>query len=499
MSPGSRRALVVVVATLAPAVCLAQAHAEPAGRSTGAIARIALGLFAILALAIVGGHPALRDYEKRAGLAMVNGSGIPFLLLGLVARRPEVGILDDGVLRDLRPLLDVGLGWIGFRVGTDFDVRAIDRWPRGTARVTAAESACALLAVTAATGVAMRAGLHPTNIERNAIVLGACAAVSAPSGARALERAGVLSAHSARKLRRVAALDDVTAVLVLALVMSAWRPVDSGWALPPLGWLFVQIGMGVVLGAVLIASVRVARDAREDAALTLGAVAFASGMAGYTGFSPLVIGCVAGVVVANLPAAAVEAGSLVSRARLREVERMIFMAFFVVAGALWNPTGATGWALVPVYVAARLLGKFLGLRAMREGRADATDPGALASSPPAASTSTSPPAAVTSAAATSLPATATTSSGASGRARVDLRRAWVALMPASAVSIAVVVSAHAAYPTILQGALATVVIVGAVASEVVFRASVHWLGGRAGDGEDLGALAIEHDDVEGPA
>lgn len=335
-------------------------------RSTGSLARVTLGLFLLLALTILGGHPALRALEKRAGIAMVTGSGLPFLLLGMVARRPEVGILDDAILRDLRPLLEFGLGWIGFRVGTDFDVRAMDRWPDGTARVMVAESACAFLAVGVATGVAMKLGLHPHNVARNALILGACAAVSAPTGARALEHMGILPAESSKGLRRVASLDDIMALFCLALVTCAYRPVLGGtWALPPLGWLFVQIGMGVVLGAVLVAAVRIARNANEDLALTLGAVAFAAGMAEYLGFSPLVVGCVAGVVVTNLPASATAASSLVSRARLRELERTLYMAFFIVVGALWKPHDRTGWVLLPVFVLARMLGKFLGLRAAR--------------------------------------------------------------------------------------------------------------------------------------
>ncbi len=419
-----------------------------------------LGLFLLLALTILGGHPALRALEKRAGIAMVTGSGLPFLLLGMVARRPEVGILDDAILRDLRPLLEFGLGWIGFRVGTDFDVRAMDRWPDGTARVMVAESACAFLAVGVATGVAMKLGLHPHNVARNALILGACAAVSAPTGARALEHMGILPAESSKGLRRVASLDDIMALFCLALVTCAYRPVLGGtWALPPLGWLFVQIGMGVVLGAVLVAAVRIARNANEDLALTLGAVAFAAGMAEYLGFSPLVVGCVAGVVVTNLPASATAASSLVSRARLRELERTLYMAFFIVVGALWKPHDRTGWVLLPVFVLARMLGKFLGLRAARQAEQDA--------------------------------------GGAQGvESPTGVLRTWVALMPTSAVSIAVVVSAHTAYPSILQGSLQTVVIVGALMSELIFRAGVRLLGGHLRDDDTgLGALAMEHDDA----
>lgn len=458
----------------------AETHATPdARRSTGSIARVTLGLFALLALVILGGSSAVRAFERRAGLTMVLGSGLPFLLLGVIARRPEVGVLDDEALRDLTPLLEFGLGWIGFRVGADFDVRAMDRWPRGTARVMGAEAACAFLVVVVVMALTLGAGVHPQNAIRNAIILGACAAVSAPTGVRAMEAAGLLPSDRARDLRRVAALDDVVGVLVLGLVTSAFRPVNSGaWVLPPLGWLFLQIGMGVVHGGLLVSAIRAARDAHERFALTLGAVAFSAGMAGYVGFSPLVVGAVAGVVVANLPSAA-EAGDLLSKARQREFERTIFMVFFVVTGALWNPTNLTGWILVPAYVLARLAGKLLGLRAARASDA----PSATASAPPSVPPSVPPPVA---------------SSSVPPRAGVSLRAAWLALMPTSAVSIAIIVSVHTAYVTVLSGSLETVVIIGALVAEMVFRVSLFVAGGRSMLDAEAAALPIEHETPDAP-
>lgn len=432
----------------------------PRTRSTGSVARVTLGLFAILALSVLGAQPWVRAAERKTGLAMVTGSGVPFLALGLFARHPSVGILDDALLLDLRPLMEFGLAWIGFRVGTEFNVRHMDRWPSGTARLMFIESACAFLGVAVGTGLLLRVGFYSPNWVRNALILGACAAVSAPSGVRALEHLGLLKGDVARGMRRVAALDDVMALLVLALVTSAFRPLQSdAWALPPLGWFFLQIGMGVVLGGLMVAALRIAENDNEEFALTLGAIGFTAGLGSAVGFSPLVVACIAGVVVENLQAPARSEGSLVAAARKRELERTVYLAFFVVVGAMWQPSVRAGWLLLPVYVFARLAGKLLGVRAARADLVRASADGAIT--------------------------------------RGDVRVHWVSLMPASAVSIALVVSAQTAYPSILKGSLETVVIVGALASEVLFRAGAWLLGGRlAGDDADLGALALTHDDPD---
>ncbi|MEZ4393374.1 MAG: cation:proton antiporter [Polyangiales bacterium] len=426
-------------------------------RSTGSLARVTLGLFAILALVVLGAQPAVRALERRAGLAMLTGSGVPFLALGFVARHPAVGILDDQTLADMRPFLEFGLAWIGFRVGTEFNVRHIDEWPPGTARLMFIESACAFLGVAVGTGLLLRLGWGDPHWVRNALILGACAAVSAPSGVRALAHAGLIAPEAARGMRRVASLDDVMALLVLALVTSTFRPLTSAfWTLPPVGWLFLQIGMGVVLGGLTVAALRIAANPNEEFAMTLGAVAFTAGLGTAVGFSPLVVACLAGVVVENLQVSAQTARSITSASRRREIERTVYLAFFVVVGAMWEPRVGDGWLLLPIYVFARIAGKLLGVRAAHMELVRAT-PGA-------------------------------------SLAQTDVRVTWVALLPSSAVSIALVVSAQASYPTLLRGSLQTVVIAGALASELLFRAGAWVLGGRVnGDDSDLGALALTHE------
>ncbi|MEI8255241.1 MAG: cation:proton antiporter, partial [Deltaproteobacteria bacterium] len=219
-------------------------------------------------------------------------------------------------------------------------------------------------------------------------------------------------------------------IAVLAMVSAIFRPLDGGnWRLPPLGWVFVQIGMGAALGALTLGLQRAARNVNEEVALTLGAVAFASGMASYLGFSPLTIGCVAGVVITNVTAGEENAEFV---AELRGLERPIFMVFFAVAGSLWDIHDWRGWVVIPLFVIARALGKIGGARAGLLGeRARASSPSQPEAFP-------------------------------------DARRLGVALIPTSAVSIAVVISATQSY-TDIPAWLESVAIVGAIAAELLFQ------------------------------
>ena len=75
--------------------------------------------------------------KARLGIAQVITAGFPFVVLGVLARSPDVGILSDAVLVEISPLLRLGLGWLGFVAGFRFDVRAFQGLPVVAGRIVA--------------------------------------------------------------------------------------------------------------------------------------------------------------------------------------------------------------------------------------------------------------------------------------------------------------------------------------------------------------------------
>jgi len=346
---------------------------QAASQQTGLL-RVILGLALAFTLAIAAAHPLVRRVERRLGLTVLLSSGLPFLALGVVFRLPAVGILTDEVVDDLRPALEFGIGWLGFLVGLQFDVRELDRVPDKTGAVVVAESAVPVLTTAIACSTVLlalepgwslkafpsvRAALYDFTTHaplRDAIALGACAAQAAPVAAVAIARSS--GSVGAKILEHVTRLDDVASALLLALVCAFFRPTDAyaTWKLPHIAWVFIELGMGGVLGILTYVLVRGAKSAAEEIACLLGAIALSAGMSGYLGISPLVTCAIAGALLTNLP--------MKHSARLKEtmttVERPLYMIFLVVAGALWNPMAWQGWVLVPVFVFARVGGKLIG-------------------------------------------------------------------------------------------------------------------------------------------
>jgi hypothetical protein len=319
-----------------------------------------IGGVVLLALVLLGSRSIARVAERRGGLSMVLATGLPFVLVGAVARHPAVGVFGDEFLANLRPLLEIALGGLGFRIGIEFDVRELDRLPNGTGRVLVAETVAALLLAGGGCLLALvllDRTTEPRALVAEALILGACASVSGPSGARALELHGLLTTSASRMIRRIALLGNATAVAVLGLVTAIDGVSHGPIRMPIVGGLLLQIGLGVALGLLVLAFVRRLRGDGEDVALALGTIAFAAGCAGYLGFSPLVIGCVAGAVLSSAMRGrgTGEIGQIFHRC-----ERPLLLLCFLIVGALWQPLDRRGLILAPIFFVGRWAGKFVG-------------------------------------------------------------------------------------------------------------------------------------------
>jgi Kef-type K+ transport system membrane component KefB len=323
----------------------------------GAVARIVLGLVATLALAVIASHPSVKKISARLGMHAVASTGLPFLLLGAFFHLDAIGILTPNVLDHLSPAFEFGLGWIGFAVGMQFDLRRLDRLPRGIASAVAIEVAIPMLTVTVAcVPVLLSLGVFPHHgLFRSVLVLCACAAASAP-----LDKSFAKTGPAARFLRDLTQQDEVVALALLGLVSVFFRPEAATvvWQLPKSAWLLVALGVGALLGIVAFVLLRGARKVSERIAILLGMVAFASGMAGSLALSVPVTCAMAGALLANLPIADDEG----VRKILIDFEGPLYLVFLVIVGASWDPRPWQGWAIGAAFTVARVYGKALGGR-----------------------------------------------------------------------------------------------------------------------------------------
>jgi Kef-type K+ transport system membrane component KefB len=321
--------------------------------------KLILGLVALAILAYLGGHRSVVRLQERLGIANVIAAGLPFVALGVFAGHPAVGILTGDVLTRVRPILEFGLGWLGFIIGAQLDIRVLDKVPRGTAYLITIEALAPFLVTAAACGAVMLAfgaSLEDPALWRDLVLLGTAAAMTAPRRFRGFANRTWREGKSVDTL--LGQLDEIVGVVGLLFLTAYLRGGAGGtWQLPDTAWLFVSLGLGVALGALFFAMVRVPVSNAEFLAVILGSIAFASGLAGYLGLSPIVICFIAGTLVINFPCDQRESIFRI----LNHLERPIHVLFLVVAGAVWSIGDWRGWVLVPLFVAARTAGKWLGV------------------------------------------------------------------------------------------------------------------------------------------
>lgn len=343
----------------------AGADEKPTGaaRSTLYAIKIIGGLVVLLVLAYLGGHRRVVRFQERLGISGVITAGFPFIAMGLIASLPSIGILSGEVLGGLKPLLHFGLGWLGFIIGAQLDIRVLDKVPKGTAYLILVEAlgpfgitAIGCGAVMMAFGVAWD---DPT-LWRDAILLGAAAAMTAPRKFRGFANR---TWHEGRGVDTLLGqLDELVGVIGLLFVTAYFRDdAASSWHLPSTAWIFVSLGIGVAIGALIFAMVRVPVNDAEFLAVVLGGIAFASGIAGYLQLSPIVVCFIAGVLVTNFPN---EERESIFRI-LNHLERSVHMLFLIIAGGVWVVTDWQGWVLVPLFVLGRVLGKWTGVFASK--------------------------------------------------------------------------------------------------------------------------------------
>ncbi len=344
----------------------ATAHADKTKTADNGLfaIKVAGGLVALLVLAYLGGHRRVVRFQERLGISGVITAGFPFVAIGLIAGLPSIGILNGAVLERLRPVLHFGLGWLGFIIGAQLDIRVLDRVPKGTAYLILVEALGPFGITAAGCGLVMLSfGMSLSDVAtwRDMILLGTAAAMTAPRKFRGFANR---TWHEGRGVDvLLGQLDELVGVIGLLFITAYFRSSTTGttWTLPDTAWVFVSLGLGVAIGVLIFAMIRVPVSNAEFLAVVLGGIAFASGLAGYLHLSPIVICMIAGVLVTNFPN---EQRESIFRI-LHHLERPVQLLFLIIAGALWSATDWRGWALVPLFVAGRVIGKWIGVIASK--------------------------------------------------------------------------------------------------------------------------------------
>jgi multidrug transporter EmrE-like cation transporter len=317
----------------------------------------------LILLALLGARFSFSTSSIPPGPRLVFRTGTHFLFLGLILGPHALGLLTEGAIRQLFPLLGLGLGWIGFLFGLQLDFRNLRQFPPAFFILALGQAALTLLFFVWVGYFGLTVMGRWGRVE-GLLLMGAAATacISTPAGVALISTNFKVVGRVRDLLLFVASLDALVGIVALQVTYSLFPPgalVSQNPTAPGLLWVLVAAGMGVVCGILFLWLTRPRPGAEELVLFLLGIAAFASGVALQLQLSPLFVSVTMGIVVANVSPEPQRAFRV-----LHEWEKPIYVVFLMLAGALL--TFPTPW-VVPLAVAYALIrggGKVLGNMAM---------------------------------------------------------------------------------------------------------------------------------------
>jgi multidrug transporter EmrE-like cation transporter len=317
----------------------------------------------LILLALLGARFSFSTSSIPPGPRLVFRTGTHFLFLGLILGPHALGLLTEGAIRQLFPLLGLGLGWIGFLFGLQLDLRNLRQFPPAFFILALGQAALTLLFFVWVGYFGLTVMGRWGRVE-GLLLMGAAATacISTPAGVALISTNFKVVGRVRDLLLFVASLDALVGIVALQVTYSLFPPgalVSQNPTAPGLLWVLVAAGMGVVCGILFLWLTRPRPGAEELVLFLLGIAAFASGVALQLQLSPLFVSVTMGIVVANVSPEPQRAFRV-----LHEWEKPIYVVFLMLAGALL--TFPTLW-VVPLAVAYALIrggGKVLGNMAM---------------------------------------------------------------------------------------------------------------------------------------
>ncbi len=313
--------------------------------------------FFVLLLTVLFAGPLDRYGRRRFGFSLRTVSGLEFVLLGILFSQVGLNIFTEKVILQLFPIISFSLGWLGFLVTIDFDIRILRKV--GIRSILFAVILAFLIFISVSGGFYLLNRWYPifTHLEMPWL-LGVLAVATSP----------LLLRHMAQKFRvRPAQMETLLFLTAFGGVLGIFVYGAMADFLKITPWwrnLLLDASLGLGSGLLLNVLVSGRRTHNEMLLFVYGTIFLSSGLAGLLGLSPLFVNAIAGAVVANSSVRRYRIAAILS-----EAEQLILVLILVTFGALWSISPGEWKSLaVPIvgigvgFFLLRLLGRWLGAK-----------------------------------------------------------------------------------------------------------------------------------------
>jgi hypothetical protein len=281
--------------------------------------------------------------------------------MGILLGKMGLNMIDPKILISLEPFLFFGLSWIGFLFGLQFDFKSIKNLPRFFFSISAIQAFVTFLVVTPVIFFSFKTF---SNIPAGTILILSFALGSASVCTAQSALAIVCNNYRFKNpklfslLNYIAGIDGIFALALFSLTFIIF-PLSGSTKFDltaSLKWLLLALTIGMITAFIFIILSRVRFSQQEFIVFILGTVLFGGGLAMKTNNSPLLIGFISGLIIANF-----------CRHRLRALEIMvhseksIYIIILVIIGASWKLDFNFVLIITGFYFLFRLLAKLMGV------------------------------------------------------------------------------------------------------------------------------------------
>lgn len=329
--------------------------------------RIFAAIVMLVVLALLATGERSYKLQRKRFIAPLLSGGWLALGVGVLLGPFGLQLIDNEAILEARPLILMGLGWIGVLVGMQAQRRIMAIVPRTVWRWVAIDTAAAVVVLGAVSWLVL---LQWVENPSPAAMLAPIAMVVTAGLGWAAETRSIMTERTPERLelatfvRGGAGLSAMIAIVLFGLASKVVRRDELGASIMVPGEAAFSLVASAAL-AILVGLVgrfmlgQAGRQRSDRLVLFIGIVAVVTGVAAELGFSPLFSAMLAGAVIANLEGSP-----------LRDFERFILNAeqavgviFSLLAGVLLDPyIGLWGFVLAGVIATWRLIAKTPAMR-----------------------------------------------------------------------------------------------------------------------------------------
>jgi hypothetical protein len=263
-------------------------------------------------------------------------SGLIYVFLGLSLGKSGLNVLSPAVLEGLKPLISLGLGWVGFIFGFQLEYKYLRRFPQKYVELSFLQSLVVICLVVAALGWLLRFlfSSEPFSLLYGlAVALGLLLSLNSPSLLNFASAEIPQKGNYYYLARFLVSVSGFWGIAGLALVASFWHfPfLESSVFIKGVVFLLCSTIFSIFIGYIFhFLTIRKTSE-RELLVYLLGLVFFTSGTAGYFNLPSLYICMVLGITFSNLTRIQEKLYPLIL-----STEKPFYIIFLILVGALWE-------------------------------------------------------------------------------------------------------------------------------------------------------------------